>query len=194
MTCLLCDWEIESAVNKKDLGIDPYDKCLINPNSVDLRLGDQFVIYSQSNDIIDPYDGDSIGGYSENKFHCDSLIVNPGDFILGRTLERITLPDFFSARVEGKSSLARLGITIHQTGGWIDSGFDGTITLEISNVNKRPVKLYAGMPICQMAIFLTNKPSLPYNKRVNSKYNGQIFPTVSKYWKNIKQDNYDKHS
>lgn len=185
MTCLLCDWEIESAINKNELGINPYDKCLINPNSIDLRLGDQFVIYSQSDDIIDPYDENSIGWYAEH-IHYDSLIINPGDFILGRTLERVTLPDFFAARVEGKSSLARLGITIHQTGGWIDSGFDGTITLEISNVNKRPVKLYAGMPICQMAIFLTNKPDLPYNKRSSSKYNGQITPTLSKYWKNMK--------
>lgn len=190
MSSLLCDWEIENAIESKELVIHPFDKSLISSNSIDLRLGDQFITYLKSNEVIDPHDAVSIGKDVKTTWNAKTLIINPGDFILARTLEYVKLPAFFAARVEGKSSLARIGLTIHQTGGWIDSGFRGTITLEISNVNVRPIKLYAGMPICQLAIFLTNKPCVTYDKKVNAKYNDQIEPTTSKYYENkvSKQD------
>jgi len=180
----LCDWELEKTIRDGELIIKPFDTSLINPNSIDLRLGDQFLTYLSDDTVVDPFDASTINKSLKETFYAKSIIVYPGDFILARTLEEIKLPDFYVARVEGKSSLARLGITIHQTGGWIDSGFGGTITLEISNVNKRPVKLYVGTPICQMAVFLTNPPHVPYDKRSSSKYNGQIAPTLSKYWGN----------
>jgi dCTP deaminase len=183
---MLCDWEIENAIKDKELLIDPLDLSLINPNSIDLRLGDHFIKYldSPNGEIIDPYDYATVDkDYSESTF-VKTYIVNPGDFVLARTLEKITLPSFYVGRVEGKSSLARLGINVHQTGGFIDSGFSGTITLEISNVNRKPVKLYAGMPFCQLAISLTSQPRVPYNKKAGSKYNGQVGATLSKYYKN----------
>lgn len=181
---LLCDWEIENAIDKKELVIKPYDKSLISSNSIDMRLGDRFITYLASNEPIDPYSCDTIGESIKDTWNAKTLIINPGDFILARTLEYIELPSFYAARVEGKSSLARIGLTIHQTGGWIDSGFCGTITLEISNVNRRPIILHSGMPICQLAIFLTNSPRVPYNKKASAKYNGQIDPTLSKFFMN----------
>jgi dCTP deaminase len=184
MSFLLCDWEIENAVKDNELFIKPYDPSLVSSNSIDLRLGDRFITYLPSDVIIDPYNADTIERDVKQVYDAKTLIINPGDFLLARTLEYIKLPSFYAARVEGKSSLARIGLTIHQTGGWIDSGFCGTITLEISNVNKRPIKLYAGMPICQLAIFLTNSPRIPYNKKPGAKYNDQVDPTTSKFFMN----------
>jgi dCTP deaminase len=184
MSSLLCDWEIEDAINKSELVIKPYDKSLISSNSIDMRLGDRFITYLPSDKPIDPYSCDTIEESIKDTWSAKTFIIYPGDFVLARTLEWVELPDFYAARVEGKSSLARIGLTIHQTGGWIDSGFHGTITLEISNVNRRPIILHAAMPICQLAIFLTNPPRVPYNKKETAKYSGQIDPTMSKYFKN----------
>ena len=186
MSSLLCDWEIENAIKDKELIIKPFDVSLISSNSIDLRLGDQFLTYLSSDAVIDPYDADTIGQDVKTTWHAKTFIIYPGDFVLARTLEWVELPVFYAARVEGKSSLARIGLTIHQTGGWIDSGFHGTITLEISNVNRKPILLHVGMPICQLAIFLTNPPRVPYNKKIGAKYNDQVEPTTSKYFKNTK--------
>lgn len=184
MSSLLCDWEIENAVTSGELVIDPFDRNLISSNSIDLRLGDHFLTYLKSDNVIDPYDAITIKQDIKEAWYAKTFIIYPGDFILARTLETVKLPDFYAARVEGKSSLARIGLTIHQTGGWIDSGFYGTVTLEISNVNVKPIRLYAGMPICQLAVFLTNPPRVPYNKKIDAKYNGQVDPTTSKYFEN----------
>jgi dCTP deaminase len=184
MSSFLCDWEIENAIDKNEIIIKPCDKSLISSNSIDMRLGDRFITYLKSDSVIDPYDAYSIGKDIKETFDAKTFIINPGDFVLARTLEYIKLPEFYAARVEGKSSLARIGLTIHQTGGWIDSGFGGTITLEIGNVNVRPIKLYCGMAICQLAIFLTTPPHVTYDKKVNAKYNNQVEPTISKYFEN----------
>jgi len=188
MSSLLCDWEIENAIKDKEILIDPYDPSLISSNSIDMRLGDRFITYLKSDKPIDPYDGESIGESVRETWNAKTLVIQPGDFILARTLEFIQLPAFYAARVEGKSSLARIGLTIHQTGGWIDSGFKGSITLEISNVNVRPIVLHSGMAICQLAIFMTNPPRVPYDKKPEAKYNGQIDPTLSRYFENKKVD------
>jgi len=118
----------------------------VQPNSVDIRLGNHFVWYKPGVSVIDPYNQQSVTADVEET-HADFFILNPGQFILAETLERIELPDNIVATIEGKSSIARLGVTLHQTGGWINAGFRGTITLEMANVNSRPVKVYAGMPI-----------------------------------------------
>jgi dCTP deaminase len=184
VSSLLCDWEIENAIISGELIIKPFEPNLISSNSIDLRLGDQFLTYLKSDVVINPYDAITIERDIKTTWHAKTFIIYPGDFVLTQTFEYIKLPEFYAARVEGKSSLARIGLTIHQTGGWIDSGFSGTITLEISNVNVRPILLYSGMPICQLAIFLTNPPRVPYNKKKGAKYNGQIEPTLSKYFEN----------
>lgn len=184
MSNILCDWEIENAIDKGEIFIEPYDKSFIGSNSIDMRLGDHFLTYMKTDCVIDPYNEDSIGVAVKETWDAKDIILKPGEFVLGRTLEYIRLPDFYVARVEGKSSLARIGLTIHQTGGWIDSGFEGTITLEISNVNVRSIKLYSHMPICQLAIFLTNPPRVPYNKKSSAKYNRQVDPTMSRFYEN----------
>lgn len=108
-------------------------------------------------------------------------------FLLAETHECITLPDNIVATIEGKSSIARLGIALHQTGGWIDAGFCGTITLEISNANRRPVRLYAGMPIGQLVFYTTERAEKPYgSKGGDAKYLNQRQATLSRYHKNIR--------
>ena len=117
----------------------------------------------------------------------DHFIIHPGQFILAHTLEYIKLPTYLAARLEGRSSLARLGIIIHSTGGFIDAGFEGQLTLEMTNINKVPVKLYPGMKIAQIAFEILDKEAeRPYNQRIESKYNKQRGPTLSKIFKDFK--------
>ena len=124
------------------------------------------------------------GGVGE--LHADSFVLNPGQFVLAETFECIGLPDNIVATIEGKSSIARLGVTLHQTGGWIDAGFRGTITLEMCNVNSRPVKVYAGMPIGQLVFYTTERAENPYFKKGDAKYLDQRQATLSRYHENKK--------
>lgn len=111
----------------------------------------------------------------------DAFLVQPGEFVLGVTMESITVPDDLVVRVEGRSSLGRLGIIVHSTAGFVDPGFSGTITLEISNLNRMPVALYPGMRICQLAFEMMTSPAeTPYNLKPNSKYLGQVLPEESR--------------
>ena len=117
----------------------------------------------------------------------DPFILHPGDFVLGSTLERIALPDDLVARLEGKSSLGRLGLLIHSTAGFVDAGFDGQITLELSNVASLPITLYPGMRVGQVSFMQMSTPAdNPYGSGViGSKYQGQVGPRPSQYWKNF---------
>jgi dCTP deaminase len=118
----------------------------------------------------------------------DSFILHPGEFVLGSTYEQVTLPDDLVARIEGKSSLGRLGLLIHSTAGFIDAGFSGHITLELSNVANLPITLYPGMKIGQVSFLrMTTPADVPYgSKQVGSKYQGQRGPTPSRYWENFR--------
>lgn len=185
MAMILVDWQILDRIGRGHITIDPYDKHLVQPNSLDIRLGNHFVWYSPSDRVIDPHDRDSIiAGVEETE--ADEFVIRPGAFILARTLETIGLPDNIVATIEGKSSIARLGITLHQTGGWIDAGFRGTITLEMANVNTRPVKVYAGMPVGQLVFYTTERAANPYNSKGDAKYLGQQRATLSRYHENRK--------
>ena len=117
----------------------------------------------------------------------DPFILHPGDFVLGSTLERIALPDDLVARLEGKSSLGRLGLLIHSTAGFVDAGFDGQITLELSNVASLPITLYPGMRVGQVSFMQMSTPAdNPYGSgAIGSKYQGQVGPRPSQYWKNF---------
>jgi dCTP deaminase len=118
----------------------------------------------------------------------DAFILHPGEFVLGSTSERVTLPDDLVARIEGKSSLGRLGLLIHSTAGFVDAGFSGHITLELSNVANLPITLYPGMKIGQVSFLrMTTPADVPYGSaRVGSKYQGQRGPTPSRYWENFR--------
>jgi dCTP deaminase len=148
-------------------------------------LGNNFAIYDVKsfNEPIDPYDRESTE-YGLTKFTAEKVVLQKNSFLLAETMERIELSDSVCATIEGKSSLARLGITVHQTGGWIDCGFRGTITLEMTNENMRPVALYAGMPIAQLVFYRTEHAEVPYSKKVDAKYFDQSGATGSRYYEN----------
>jgi len=182
---ILVDWQIEDRIRRGYIRVDPYDPALIQPNSLDIRLGSHFVWYVPGDTVIDPYERESVCADVEEVV-ADSIVLAPGQFLLAKTLEAIELPDDVVASIEGKSSIARLGIELHQTGGWIDAGFQGTITLEMCNVNSRPVRIYAGMPIGQLVFYRTDRAARPYNMKKDAKYMGQQQATLSRYHENAR--------
>jgi len=183
---ILVDWQIRDRIGRGFISIDPYDPKLVQPNSLDIRLGSHFVWYRPGESVIDPYDQATVtSGVEETR--AESFVLQPGQFVLAETLECIGLPDNIVATIEGKSSIARLGVTLHQTGGWIDAGFRGTITLEMANVNSRPVKVHAGMPIGQLVFYTTERAESPYFKKADAKYLDQRQATLSRYHENKKR-------
>jgi len=184
---ILVDWQIRDRIERGFIRIEPFDPALIQPNSIDIRLGNHFVWYTKGGTVIDPYISETVGTGVEEKT-ADSFVIQPGAFVLARTLECIGLPDNIVATIEGKSSIARLGITLHQTGGWIDAGFRGTITLEMCNVNTRPVRVYAGMPVGQLVFYTTERAEFPYYKKADAKYLDQKQATLSRYHENKRQE------
>lgn len=161
----------------------PEWKNQVHASSMDLRLGNFFKVYKNNEfEVLDPTTMNNQENtilYERNK--GEAFIIHPGDFVLGVTLETITLPNNIVARVEGRSSLGRLGIVVHSTAGFVDAGFSGTITLEISNLNRIPVALYPEMRICQLAFEQMTSPALvPYGEKKCSKYQNQVFPEESR--------------
>ena len=155
----------------------------VHASSMDLRLGKFFKVYNhQEISILDPkkMSGEVLTtSYERDK--DTPFIIHPGDFVLGVTAETITLPNDIVARVEGRSSLGRLGIVVHSTAGFIDAGFSGTITLEISNLNTVPVALYPDMRVCQLAFeTMTSPANIPYGEKSCSKYQNQVVPEESR--------------
>lgn len=157
----------------------------IGASSMDLRLGNFFKIYDNSKvGILDPFKADTFKDITKTiqiEKKGTPYIVQPGEFVLGVTLEKVKLADDLVARVEGRSSLGRLGIIVHSTAGFIDAGFEGTITLEITNINRMPVALYPGMRVCQLAFETMSSPAeIPYGRKASSKYQGQVLPEESR--------------
>ena len=185
---ILSDHDIRDAIDSGRIKIDaPDDKFRenIGPSSLDLRCGAHFKVYEHTKfSLLDPADPATFENCSrmlEVKNPGEPFIVQPNDFILGVTLEKITLPNDLVARVEGRSSLGRLGIIVHSTAGFVDPGFAGTITLEITNINKMPVALYPGMRVCQLAFeTLTSPAEVDYSQKATQKYQNQVFPEESR--------------
>jgi len=180
---VMVDWEIKSYISDGLVSISPYDESLVNPNSIDLRLSDGFITFGPTFHAIDPYNQQDISNCGK-PFATPDITIDPGDFILGSSIEKITLPDNICAEVTGKSSLARLGIDVHKTAGWIDAGFSGTITFEISNCGMYPIKLKSGMTFAQLIFHKTEHCKIPYGNKPGSKYQGQQGPTKSRYYRN----------
>jgi dCTP deaminase len=170
----------------KDLVVRPLDQpdLQVQPASIDLRLGREFLTFRSARvALLDPASGEGMGEYTERVAvkEGEPFILHPGEFVLGSTLEWVELPNDLVARVEGRSSLGRLAIVVHATAGFIDPGFQGTITLELSNLGKLPVALRPGMRICQIAVYQLSSPAeRPYGPARGSKYQGQRGPTPSK--------------
>lgn len=188
---LLSDRDIRSAIDSGELGIDPFDSELIQPSSVDVRLDKYFRVFNNSRYThIDPKaempELTTLVEVEEDQ----SFILHPGEFVLGATLEKFTLPADLAGRLEGKSSLGRLGLLTHSTAGFIDPGFSGHITLELSNTANLPIALWPGMKVGQLAIFkMTSPAESPYGTgALGSKYQGQRGPTPSKSYLNFRRD------
>ena len=186
---ILSDRTIREQLAAGRIAIEPLDESCVQPSSVDLRLDKLFRVFlNHTMSVIDVKRDLSDLTQEVEIAEGDAFILHPGEFVLGSTYERITLPDDIVARIEGKSSLGRLGLLIHSTAGFIDAGFSGHITLELSNVANLPITLYPGMKIGQVSFLqMTTPADLPYgSKAVGSKYQGQRGPTPSRYWENFR--------
>ena len=180
---MLSDKSIREEIASGGIGIDPFSSDDVQPASVDLHLDDKVLVFRNSTaPFIDlrrdiPELNEMVVIEDDGPF-----ILHPGEFVLGSTLERIRLSDSIVARLEGKSSLGRIGLLIHSTAGFVDPGWDGHLTLELSNVSRLPLTLYKGMPIGQISFqYLSTPAQNPYgSKELRSRYQGQTEPTASR--------------
>ena len=187
---VLSDRTIRELLGEGRIVVDPYDESLLQPSSVDVRVDRYFRVFRNSR-----YPFIDVKTEQEELTELVEIddetpfILHPGEFVLGSTLERVRLPDDLVARLEGKSSLGRLGLLIHSTAGFIDPGWDGHVTLELSNVANLPITIYHGMKIGQLSfVRLSTAADQPYGtSALGSKYQGQQGPTPSRYWKNFEQ-------
>jgi dCTP deaminase len=181
---VLSDGTILRLVADGRIRIDPWDDAMVQPASVDLRLGDSFRVFhnhrASAIDLRQPPENltEEVVVPSE-----ESFVIHPGEFCLGRTLEWVELPDDIVARIEGKSSLGRLGLIVHATAGFCDPGWQGTLTLELNNLTRVPIKLYPGLPIAQLSFMSLDRAALrPYGSPgLGSHYQGQRAATESRY-------------
>jgi dCTP deaminase len=185
---VLSDRTIRSEIDSGRIVIDPFDPSLVQPSSVDVRVDRRYRVFHNARythidvrkpmedltELVEVQDG-------------EPFILHPGEYVLGQTLERVTLPDDLVARLEGKSSLGRLGLLIHSTAGFVDSGFSGNLTLELSNVANLPITIYEGMPIGQISFMRMDGPvDHAYGSdETGSKYQGQAEPTPSRFYENF---------
>ncbi len=181
---VLSDSSIHRLVGEGRVKIDPWDPAMVQPASVDLKLGPSFRVFHnhriQTIDLADPP--------KDLTEHVEveaggTFVIHPGEFVLGRTVEVVELPDDLVARIEGKSSLGRLGLICHATAGFVDPGFNGTLTLEITNFNSVPIVLRPGLPIAQLSLMTLDAPAeRPYgHPELGSHYQGQREATESRY-------------
>jgi dCTP deaminase len=187
---VLSDRTIRRLLDEGRIEIDPYDSSLLQPSSVDVRVDRYFRVFHNARypyiDVKEPQEDltELVELDDERPF-----ILHPGEFVLASTLERIRLPDDLVARLEGKSSLGRLGLLIHSTAGFIDPGWDGHVTLELSNVANLPITIYYEMKIGQLSFVQLSEPAeTPYGSGgLGSKYQGQKGPTPSRYYENFRE-------
>jgi dCTP deaminase len=184
VTSVLSDGTIRRLVEEGRITIDPWDAGMVQPASVDLRLGRSFRVFHNHKlpaiDLAEPPQGVT----ELVEIDADqSFVIHPGEFVLGTTEEWVELPDDIVARIEGKSSLGRLGLIVHATAGFVDPGFKGTLTLEITNLTRVPIKLYAGIAIAQLSFMALDQPAeRPYGSpELGSHYQGQVAATESRY-------------
>ena len=187
---LLSDRDIRAEIAAGRVAVEPFAESMVQPSSVDVRLDRYFRVYENHKySVIDPSIEQSELTREVIVEPNEHFILHPGEFVLASTYEIITLPDDIAGRLEGKSSLGRLGLLTHSTAGFIDPGFSGHITLELSNVANLPVKLFPGMKIGQLCLIKLSSPAEhPYGSAVYaSRYQGQRGPTASRSWINFHQ-------
>ncbi len=181
---ILSDRSIREAIEAGRLGIDPFDPALIQPSSIDVRLDRKFLVFRNTKrayiDVKQPAEDlmELIEVGPE-----EPMFLHPHEFVLGSTVEKVRIPNDLVGRLEGRSSLGRLGIVIHSTAGFLDPAFEGHVTLEISNLANLPIALYPGMRIGQISfVEMTTPAERPYGPGRGSKYSGQQLPTASRLY------------
>ncbi|CAN5666993.1 dCTP deaminase [soil metagenome] len=185
---ILSDRDIRTAIEQRRIGIEPFDASDVQPSSVDLHVDRFFRTFHNARhpyiDVKRPMEGLTELVEMDGD---EAFILHPGEFVLGSTCEYVRLPTDLVARLEGKSSLGRLGLLIHSTAGYVDPGFEGHLTLELSNVANLPITIYPGMKIGQISFFTLSSPAEnPYGSSLlSSKYQGQRGPTPSRYSENF---------
>lgn len=183
-TSVLSDGTIRRLVADGAIKIDPWDDGMVQPASVDLRLGNSFRVFhnhrASNIDLRNPPRNLTEQVTIEDD---EPFLIHPGEFVLGRTLEWVELPDDVVARIEGKSSIGRLGLIVHATAGFVDPGWKGTLTLEITNLTRIPIKLWANLPIAQLSFMTLDRAAeRPYgHPELGSHYHGQLEATESRY-------------
>ncbi|TMM09236.1 MAG: dCTP deaminase [Actinobacteria bacterium] len=187
---VLSDRTIREEIEAGRIVVEPFDSDLVQPSSIDLRVDRRFRVFQNARypyiDVRQRMDDlTELVEVPEDQ----PFILHPGEFVLGQTLERVTLPDDIVARLEGKSSLGRLGLLIHSTAGFVDSGFSGNLTLELSNVANLPITIYYAMPIGQISFMRMDGPvDQPYGSGDSAaKYQGQAEPTPSRFYLNFEE-------
>ena len=184
----MSDRDIRASIESGQIGLDPLEMGLLQPSSIDVRLDRFFRLFDNHKyAFIDPAEQQDELTRLIEVDPAEPFILHPGEFVLGSTYEFVTLPDDVAARLEGKSSLGRLGLLTHSTAGFVDPGFKGHVTLELSNVATLPIKLWPGMKIGQLCFFKLTSPSEhPYgSEKYASRYQGQRGPTASRSYKNF---------
>lgn len=185
---LLSDRDLLTEIDNQRVAIEPFDVEMVQPSSIDIRLDRMFRVFENH---LYPHIDPSIEQADLTRLiepeGDDPFILHPGEFALGSTLEVVSLPDDIAGRLEGKSSLGRLGLLTHSTAGFIDPGFSGHVTLELSNVATLPIKLFPGMKIGQLCLFRLSSPAdHPYgSEKYGSRYQGQRGPTPSRSFANF---------
>ncbi|GAB6939382.1 dCTP deaminase [Isoptericola variabilis] len=185
---LLSDRDIRAELDAGRVVLDPYDPSMLQPSSIDVRLDRYFRLFDNHKyPFIDPSQEQPELTRLVEVAPDEPFVLHPGEFVLGSTFEAVTLPDDVAARLEGKSSLGRLGLLTHSTAGFIDPGFSGHVTLELSNVATLPITLWPGMKIGQMCFFRLSSPAEhPYGSDAyGSRYQGQRGPTASRSWQSF---------
>jgi dCTP deaminase len=185
---LLSDRDIRAEIDGGRVALEPWDPAMVQPSSVDVRMDKYFRLFDNHKyAVIDPAANQPDLTRLIEVDSDEGFVLHPGEFVLGSTLETVTLPDDLAARVEGKSSLGRLGLLTHATAGFVDPGFSGHVTLELSNVATLPIRLWPGMKIGQLCFFRLSSPAEhPYGSAAyGSHYQGQRGPTASRSFANF---------
>jgi dCTP deaminase len=185
---LLSDRDIRAELGAGRVVLEPYDPVMVQPSSVDVRLDKLFRLFDNHRyQVIDPAAEQPELTHLVEVPDGEPFVLHPGEFVLGSTYEQVSLPDDVAARLEGKSSLGRLGLLTHSTAGFVDPGFSGHVTLELSNVATLPILLWPGMKVGQLCFFRLSSPAEhPYGSSVyGSRYQGQRGPTASRSWQSF---------
>jgi dCTP deaminase len=187
---LLSDRDIKAEINGGRVRLEPYDEAMVQPSSIDVRLDKYFRLFDNHKyPFIDPAQEQPDLTRLIEVPSGEPFILHPGEFVLGSSFEIVTLPDHLAARLEGKSSLGRLGLLTHSTAGFVDPGFSGHVTLELSNAATLPIKLWPGMKVGQLCFFRLSSPAEnPYGSaKYGSRYQGQRGPTASRSFQNFQR-------